>query len=110
MSLQTTITPVKNLMDKDPILDRIFLVKDKNIGTGKNGKMFLTTLLADKTGQLDARLWDNVDMVSALFEIGDLVKVKGVVQIYNQKKQFVIHRLENAADLNLNKDDYFVES
>ncbi len=110
MSLQTAIISVKNLMDKDPIIDRIFLVKDKNIGTGKNGKMFLTTLLADKTGQLDARLWDNVDTVSALFEIGDLVKVKGVVQIYNQKKQFVIHRLENAAELNLNKDDYFVES
>ncbi len=110
MSSQTTIIPVKNLMDKDPVIDRVFIVKDKHIGTGKNGKIFLTALLADKTGQLDARLWDNVDTISGLFEIGDLVKVKGVVQIYNQKKQFVIHRLENAADMNLNKEDYILET
>lgn len=110
MSSPTAIIPVKNLMDQDPVIDRIFIVKDKKIGTGKNGKMFLTALLADKTGQLDARLWDNVDVISALFEIGDLVKVKGVVQIYNQKKQFVIHRLENAAELNLVKEDYILET
>ena len=110
MSSITTLIPVKNLIDKDPVIDRIFIVKDKNTGTGKNGKLFLTALLADKTGQLDARLWDNVDAISSLFEIGDLVKVKGIVQIYNQKKQFVIHRLENANDMNLNKEDYILET
>jgi 3'-5' exoribonuclease len=110
MSSQTAVIPVKSLADKDPVVDRVFIVKDKHIGTGKNGKMFLTALLADKTGQLDARLWDNVDAISGLFEIGDLVKVKGLVQIYNQKKQFVIHRLENAVDMNLNKEDYILET
>ena len=41
MSSQTTIIPVKNLMDKDPVIDRIFIVKDKNIGTGKTYILYI---------------------------------------------------------------------
>lgn len=111
MSLEnSTLIPVKKLADKDQITDRVFLVKDKNTGVGKNGKIFLTALLADKSGQIDARLWDNVEALSAIFEIGDLIKVKGIVQVYNQKKQFIIHKLENVAGLNLNKEDFIIET
>lgn len=101
---------IKKLSDKDHVNERVFLVKDKTTGVGKNGKLFLTVLLGDKSGQIDAKLWDNVDTLNSLFEIGDLVRIKGIVQIYNQKKQLVIHRLENAASLNLNKEDFIVET
>ncbi len=106
----TPLVAVKNFADKDIVADRVFLVKDKSLGVGKNGKSFLTVLLSDKTGQVDAKVWDNVDQISTVFEIGDLVKIKGVIQIYNQKKQLVVHRLENVAELNLNKDDYMIET
>lgn len=110
MSSPSTPIPVRQLSDKDQISERIFLVKDKHLGVGKNGKMFLTALLADKSGQIDSRLWDNVEALSAVFEIGDLIKVKGVVQVYNQRKQLILHKLENASDLNLNKEDFIVET
>lgn len=110
MNLESQIISIKNFNDKDIIIDRIFLIKDKFVGTGKNGKAFITVLLSDKTGQIDAKVWDNVEQISSNFEIGDLVKIKGLVQIYNQKKQLVIHRLENVIDLNLNKDDYMIET
>lgn len=106
----SSLVAIKNFCDKESINDRIFLVKDKSTGVGKNGKAFLTLLLADKTGQIDSKVWDNVEQIAMAFEIGDLVKIKGLVQIYNQKKQLVIHRLENATDLNLNKDDYMIET
>lgn len=99
-------TPIKNLNDKDPILDRIFLVKDKILGVGKTGKTFLTLLIGDQSGQLDGRIWDNIEEVSTRFEIGDLIKIKGVVQIYNQRKQLIIHRLDKVEDTSINKDDY----
>ncbi len=102
--------PLRELSDKDLISERIFIVKDKHLGVGKNGKIFLTALLADKSGQIDSRLWDNVEAVNSVFEVGDLVKVKGIVQVYNQKKQFIIHKLESAAGLNLNKEDYILET
>ena len=99
-------TPIKNLNDKDPIQDRIFLVKDKILGVGKTGKTFLTVLIGDQSGQLDGRIWDNIEEVNTRFEIGDLIKIKGVVQIYNQRKQLIIHRLDKVEDTTINKDDY----
>ncbi|AZZ37610.1 HD family phosphohydrolase [Bdellovibrio sp. qaytius] len=99
-------TPIKNLNDKDPVQDRIFLVKDKILGVGKTGKTFLTVLIGDQSGQLDGRIWDNIEEVSSRFDIGDLIKIKGVVQIYNQRKQLIIHRLDKVDDATINKDDY----
>lgn len=103
------MTPIKNLNDKDPVQDRIFLVKDKILGVGKTGKTFLTVLIGDQTGQLDGRIWDNIEEVSTRFEIGDLIKIKGVIQIYNQRKQLIIHRLEKIEDATINKDDYKIK-
>lgn len=102
-------TPIKNLNDKDPVQDRIFLVKDKILGVGKTGKSFLTILIGDQSGQLDGRIWDNIEELQTRFEIGDLVKVKGVIQIYNQRKQLIIHRLEKVDDPSLNKDDFKIK-
>lgn len=102
-------TPIKNLNDKDPVQDRIFLVKDKILGVGKTGKTFLTVLIGDQSGQLDGRIWDNIEEVSSRFEIGDLIKIKGVIQIYNQRKQLILHRLEKVEDATVNKDDYKIK-
>ncbi len=70
---------LKHLNEKDLIVDRFFLVKDKNYGVGKNGRSFLSLLAGDKTGQIDCRVWDNVDSLNSVFEIGDLIKIKGIV-------------------------------
>lgn len=100
---------IKLLTEKDIVTDRIFLVKDKVYSTGKNGRAFLSLLVGDKTGQIDCRVWDNVEELNAVFEIGDFVKIKGAVQIYNQRKQLVVHKLENSNSLNLDKNDFILE-
>ncbi len=109
MSTNQTMS-LKHLNEKDLIVDRFFLVKDKNYGVGKNGRSFLSLLAADKTGQIDCRVWDNVDALNLVFEIGDLVKIKGIVQIYNQRRQLIIHKIENANSLGLNKEDFILVS
>lgn len=103
------IVSIRQLNDKDIINDRIFLVKDKSLGVGKTGKAFLTVLIGDQTGQIDGRIWDNVEELQSKFEIGDLIKVKGLVQVYNQRKQIIIHRLEKITDDKINKDDYKIK-
>ena len=99
-------TPLKLLNDKDPVTQRIFLVKDKTKGVGKTGRTFLTLLIGDQSGQIEARIWDNVTELEDQFEIGDLVTVKGLIQVYNQRKQLVIHKLEKVTDQSINKHDY----
>jgi 3'-5' exoribonuclease len=92
--------------DKEQITDKVFLVREKNKNVGKNLKTYMMIILSDASGQIDARVWDNVDQIEDLFEIGDLVKVKGAVQIYNQRKQFVIHKLEKVSDTQLDPNNF----
>ncbi|MFP5518500.1 MAG: CRISPR-associated endonuclease Cas3'' [Bdellovibrionia bacterium] len=110
---------VNEFIDKLAV-DSWYLVKDKHLGLGKNGKAFLAIIVGDKTGNIDARIWDRVDEVSSQFEIGDVVQIKGAIQVYQNRKQLVVHRLERiqpevfpAEDLlpasKVNAQDLFVE-
>lgn len=100
---------VKDLKEKDSV-QSVFLVRGKNISLGKNGKPFMALQLGDHTGTLDARVWDNVDEVSREFEAGDLVKTKGQIQVYQNRKQLIIHKLEKLQDDSLNPEDFLVQS
>ncbi len=107
--MKTDLVPVKNLQDRDAIQDRAFLVKDKVKGIGKNGRAFLSLLIGDRTGHIDARVWDRVDEVAELFEMGDIVVVKGQVQVYLNRKQIIIHKIDKSTDGQFNKEDFVID-
>ena len=109
MENKATSTPVRQLGDKDNISDRSFLIKDKVVGTGKNGKAFLSLLIGDKTGHIDARVWDRVEEISGTFEIGDIVTIKGQVQVYLNRKQIIIHKLDKPDQTLFAKEDFTIE-
>lgn len=96
-----------SLIEKDS-LEGLLLVKEKVVSIGKNGKPFMFVLLGNKTGHIDSRVWDKVEQVSELFEVGDIVKVKGAIQVYQSRKQLVIHRIEKYSEL-INMDDFVVQ-
>ena len=100
------MTSVRALVDKENISDRPFLVKDKIKGMGKNGRAFLSLLIGDKTGHVDARVWDRVEEYFDLFNIGDVIVIKGQVQVYAGRKQIIIHKIEVPEKEKFNKLAY----
>jgi 3'-5' exoribonuclease len=102
-------TSIKAFVDKDNISDRLFLVKDKVKGTGKNGRSFLSLLIGDKTGHIDARVWDRVEELSELFETGDVIQIKGQVQVYLGRKQVIIHKIEKPDQALHPKAEFMIE-
>src|SRR6476659_8384747 len=86
---------VRDLDDKQSF-QSCFLARDKTLLNGKNGKPYISLYLADQSGAIDCRIWDNVETVNEAFQSGDVVKVKGQVQIFQNRKQVVIHRLDRA--------------
>jgi 3'-5' exoribonuclease len=84
---------ISDFKDKD-LVETNYLVSEKYLGTGKNGKPFLAVKLSDVSGVLDARLWDKVEEVSRTFEVGQIVGVRGNIQIFQGRKQLVLHRIE----------------
>ncbi len=79
-------------------VEEIYLVTSKQISTAKNGVTFLSLKLADKSGEIDGRLWDNADEVSGKFEREDFVRVKGMASVYQGSMQVKLKTLEKVDD------------
>jgi 3'-5' exoribonuclease len=87
-----------------------FVVSSKQVRPRKTGELFLQLTLSDRTGQIDAKMWDNVADVIDAFAQDDFVKVKGLVNRYNTKFQFTIHKLRKAADSEIDFADYLPQT
>src|SRR5947209_5825558 len=84
-----------------------FIVTSKDIRQKKTGEPYLSLQLADRTGEIEAKMWDNVEEVMHTFERDDFVKVKGLMQVYQKRAQFTIHRLRRLDDHEVDFGDYF---
>ncbi len=84
---------ISSLQDKQAVAST-FLVKNKVILRDKKGKNYLSFILSDASGEVDAKAWDNVDSMEGLFQSGDIVWVKGLVQVYQSRKQVIVHKVE----------------
>jgi len=62
-----------------------FLVRSKEIRQKKTGEPYLSLLLGDCTGQVDAKMWDNVDQVIETFDRDDFVKSRGWSRIFQNR-------------------------
>jgi 3'-5' exoribonuclease len=79
-------------------VEEIYLVTSKQVSTAKNGVIYLSLKLSDKTGEIDGRLWDNADEVSGKFEREDFVRIRGVASIYQGSMQIKMKALEKVDD------------
>ena len=87
-----------------------FLVRSKEIRQKKTGEPYLSLLLGDCTGQVDAKMWDNVANVLDSFDRDDFVKVKGLVQIFQNRPQITIHNVRKMDAGEIEPADYFPSS
>jgi len=87
-----------------------FLVLSKEIRQKKTGEPYLSLHLADRTGEIEAKMWDNVAEVMDTFERDDFLKVKGIVQVYQNRSQFTIHKLRRLEEHEADLADYFPSS
>jgi len=83
-----------------------FVVASKQVKNKKNGEPYLAIVLADRTGQLQANMWDNVSDSINGFEQDDFVKVKGLVQKYNGRWQLTLHKVRRLGDAEIDYTDY----
>ncbi len=87
-----------------------FLVHSKEVRQKKSGDAYLSLVLGDRTGDLDAKMWDNVGEVVDTFGRDDFVKVKGLYSVYQNRPQLTIHKLQRADESEIVLADYFPAS
>ncbi|HEX6897081.1 MAG TPA: HD domain-containing protein [Bryobacteraceae bacterium] len=89
------------------VITTTFLVHLKDVRQKKSGEPYLSLLLGDRTGELDAKMWDNVADVMDTFDRDDFVKVKGLLQIFQNRPQLTIHKMCRVIDSDVDFGDYF---
>lgn len=94
----------------DQIIVSDFLVQAKELRRKKTGEAYLSLALADKTGEVEAKMWDNVEEVESTFERDDFVKVKGAVQLYRNRPQVTVHRLKRLEESEVDLGDFLPRS
>jgi 3'-5' exoribonuclease len=91
---------------ENKVITSSFVVVVKQIKPKKTGEPYLALTLGDRSGQLEAKMWDNVDEVLEAFEQDDFLKVKGLINKYKQRFQLTIHKLRKLGDSEIEFDDY----
>lgn len=100
---------IKDLADGNR-LQGIYLCKHKHTTETKNGKPYDSVILMDKTGTLDAKVWDPYSPGIGEYNIGDFIEVCGDIITYNGAKQAKITRIRKAEEGEYNFGDYIPSS
>ena len=93
---------VNRLQEGDRIND-YFVAARKDLRSKQDGGKFLGMVLKDKTGDIGGVMWNNAPETAKLFEVGDVVGIRGVVCVYQGRLQVRIEQV-----FPLNESDYSI--
>ncbi len=82
----------------------LYLAKMKRVGLTKKGDPFLSITLADRTGEIEARVWERAEKVASIFVEGDILNVEGYASSYRDQIQVTLSGVtvtEDGADSSL---------
>ena len=75
-------------------ISSLFLVREKEVRTSaKTGKPWLQLELADRTGTISAKMWDNFASLVSTFECHDVIQIRGRVKLYNGQKELTLDQI-----------------
>jgi 3'-5' exoribonuclease len=81
---------------EDRVVEGVYAVARKQRLRTKNGASYLALELVDPSGRVDARVWNDVDLLDGRFDEGDAVRVLGRVERFRDRLQVEVRSLERA--------------
>ena len=91
---------------ENKVITSSFVVVSKQVKPKKTGEPYLALTLGDRTGQIEAKMWDNVEEFIDVFEQDDFLKIKGLINKYKNRFQLTIHKLRRMQDAEVDFSDY----
>ncbi|MBW1862391.1 MAG: CRISPR-associated endonuclease Cas3'' [Deltaproteobacteria bacterium] len=88
---------INEIKEDDPVRG-LYLAKVKRMGLTRKGDPFLSITLADRTGVIEARVWERAEELSSLFSEGDILDVEGYACSYRDQIQFILSSLKASKD------------
>lgn len=84
----------------------VYLCKNKQIALTKNGKEYGNLVMQDKTGTIDAKIWDLGSPGVGKFETMDYVHVEADVTLFQNSFQLNVRRIRRAQEGEYVEADY----
>ena len=100
---------VKDLSSGDNI-DEVYLVADKQLRANRNGNLYLQVDLRDKTGTVNARMWNATEALFHSFEVNDYLRVRGKTQIFQGATQLILSEIQQVESDRVNVMDFLPHS
>jgi 3'-5' exoribonuclease len=91
---------------ENKVITSTFVCISKQVKPKKSGEPYLALTLGDRTGQIEAKMWDNVEEAIDIFEQDDFIKIKGLLNKYKNRFQITIHKLRKLGDAEVDFADY----
>ncbi|MBA3329878.1 MAG: HD domain-containing protein [Actinobacteria bacterium] len=84
---------------EDRVVEAVYAVVRKRRLRTRGGSPYLALELADASGRIEARVWQDVDLLDARFSEGDAVRVLGRVERFRDRLQLDVRSLEAAPEV-----------
>ena len=100
---------VSEIRENQPV-DSVFLVTAKNHGVTKGGSGYLTLKLADRSGEIEGRVWERAEDLARGFEKNNFVRVRGQATLYQGKVQIRVQDISCVDEDKVTTGDFLPRS
>ena len=90
-------------------IETFLLLKKKELREGKSD-MYLRLEFTDKSGPVNGNVWNNAQLAMDGYEVGDVVKIRAMVQSYKDQIQLNVKKIRKAGRDEFELKDYIPET
>ncbi|GAF82270.1 unnamed protein product [marine sediment metagenome] len=87
-------------------VEGVFLVREANLRTARNGSQYIQADLADATGQVPARMWDANPEIFSKMTVGGFVRIRGRGETYRNRLQVIVGMLMPVDEAEVDMADF----
>lgn len=92
------------------IVEGIFWVKEKALVPSRSGTPYLRVRLADRTGEIEGRVWDGAEDFADLFDREDFIRIRAQATLYQDKVQLNIKSVKKVGEDEVCLDEFLPAS
>ena len=103
-------TPLVSDLNAEQNVTTFFLVCEKEVRSTREGKPYLRLELGDRSGTIEARMWDQFEAAAKGIHRDDFVKVQARVEIYKNRPQLSVIQVRLAKPEEIDLADFLPQS
>jgi 3'-5' exoribonuclease len=103
-------TPFVKDLAADQVITGFFLVHEKEVRNTNTGKPYLRMELGDRSGTIEARMWEKFELLAKDVNRDDFVKIQARVEIYRNRPQLSLQQFRLAKPAEIDIADFLAHT